>query len=641
MAVRSLAIGDLLGSYSGRCCTPAEVVDDVLSRIAAAPEHNAWITLLSRDQIEAYLTPLANTSPAELPLYGIPFAIKDNIDLAGVPTTAACSEFAYTPGKSASVVQKLIDAGAIPIGKTNLDQFATGLVGTRSPHGPGKNAFDPAFISGGSSAGSAIAVAMGLVSFSLGTDTAGSGRVPAGFNNLIGLKPSCGLVSTRGVVPACRSLDCVSIFSLTAFDAQRVLRVAQGFDAGDHYSRVVESRAFSTSAFRFGVPRENQLDFFGDTEYARLFAEAVAHLTQIGGERVEIDFEPFLKTARLLYEGPWVAERYAAIQTFIEKEPEAMHPVTRKIILPAVERKSVETFQAQYRLQESKRQTEAVWRDIDVLVTPTAGTIYRIGQVDSDPIRLNSNLGTYTNFLNLLDLAAVSVPHGFRKDGLPFGATLVAPAGSDEALLRLANRAHRVNELKCGLHLEVGVSSIALPCDVAPGFMAIAVCGAHMDGLPLNHQLRERNAYFIRKTQSSPRYRLYALAGGPPFRPGMVKVNRDGAAIELEVWAVPSEKVGSFLAGIPAPLGLGKVQLVDGSEVTGFVCDATAVEGARDITDFGGWRSFQDNVRVAKSSKPVGKGTTLASLAAVSAAAGLLELTCGVSKRAFLALSQR
>jgi allophanate hydrolase len=590
--LRSLAIGDLLQDYAAGRCTPREVIDDVLLRIETAPERNAWITRLTREQVYEYVDALATRPQNDLPLFGVPFAIKDNIDLAGVPTTAACPEYAYTPQCSATAVRKLIDAGAIPIGKTNLDQFATGLVGARSPYGAGRNSFNQEFISGGSSAGSAIAVAMGLVSFSLGTDTAGSGRVPAAFNNLIGLKPTCGLVSTHGVVPACRSLDSVSIFALTAGDARRVLRAVEGFDALDEYSRVREARGISTTTFRFGVPRADQLEFFEDADYARLFAASIERLAALGGRCVEVDFRPFQEVARLLYEGPWVAERYAAIAKFIESKPTALHPITRQIISHGAQRTSVETFQALYRLQEFRRQISDVWKEIDLLVTPTAGTIYRIDQVEADPIRLNSNLGYYTNFVNLLDFAAVSVPAGFRSDGLPFGITLVAPAGADESLLRLVQRVHQIDEWRCGASLLVGESARTLSVDIAPGFVGIAVCGAHMDGLPLNHQLKERNAYFVRRTHSASTYRLYALPGGPPHRPGMIKVNREGAAIELEVWALPHTAVGSFLAGIPSPLGLGKIQLADGTQVTGFMCDASATEGARDITEFGGWRAF-------------------------------------------------
>jgi allophanate hydrolase len=350
--------------------------------------------------------------------------------------------------------------------------------------------------------------------------------------------------------------------------------------------------AFATNAFRFGVPRADQLQFFGDKEYAKLFAASIARLESLGGQRVEVNFEPFLQTARLLYEGPWVAERYAAIAKFIVSSPQALHPVTRQIIEPATQRSSLETFQAQYRLQALRRQAAGVWGNIDVMLTPTAGTIYRVAEVESDPVRLNSNLGYYTNFVNLLDLAAVAVPAGFRSDGLPFGITLIAPTGSDEVLLRLADRAHQVDERGYGANQWVGDSAREMPLDVATGFMAIAVCGAHMQGLPLNRQLIDRGGYFVKQIQSAPLYRFYALPGGPPARPGMVRVNADGGAVELEVWALPNEQVGSFLAGVPSPLGLGKVLLADGTSVTGFVCESNGVAGAQDITHLGGWRAF-------------------------------------------------
>ncbi len=377
----------------------------------------------------------------DLPLYGIPFVIKDNIDLAGVPTSAGCAEYSYLPEQSSVAVQKLLDAGAIPLGKTNLDQFATGLVGTRSPYGACLNSFDAAYVSGGSSSGSAVAVATGLASFALGTDTAGSGRVPAAFNNIIGLKPSCGRVSTRGVVPACRSLDCVSIFSLTCEDARRVLSVIEGFDAADPYSRALSDVPFRGR--RFGIPRREQLQFFGDREYSRLFDEAVERIVLVGGTATEIDFAPFLETGRLLYGGPWVAERYVAVQGFIERHAEAMHPVTREIIMAGKSPSAVDLFKAQHRLMSLRRATEELWNRVDVMMTPTSGTIYERASVDAAPIELNANLGYYTNFMNLLDLAGVAVPAGFREDGLPFGVTLVGPKGADHALLDLAAELHR------------------------------------------------------------------------------------------------------------------------------------------------------------------------------------------------------
>jgi allophanate hydrolase len=552
--------------------------------------HHVWITRLSRDQVMAYVAALEGRAPDELPLYGIPFVIKDNIDLAGVPTTAACPGFAYTPARSATVVQKLIDAGAIPLGKTNLDQFATGLVGTRSPYGACRNAFDPDYISGGSSSGSAVAVALGLASFALGTDTAGSGRVPAGFNNLIGLKPSNGRLSTRGVVPACRSLDCVSLFALTAEDAATVLSAAEGYDAEDSYSRTLGHR--SLAGLRFGVPRKDQLEFFGDSDYRRLFDEAVEHLQSLGGTAVDIDLSPFLDAARLLYEGPWIAERYAAVGAFIEAHGEAVHPITRKIIEGGKGLTATAAFQGAYRLRELQRRSESVWPTIDVLLTPTSGTIYRRAELDEDPIRLNANLGVYTNFMNLFDLAGVAVPAGFRSDGLPFGVTLVGPRASDQALLHLAGRLQRACVAEIGARHTPLPAETLQPPQLRPGHLAIAVCGAHLQGLPLNHQLRDRGGYLLEATVSAPRYRLYALPGGPPHRPGMIRVSEGGAAIEVEVWAVPAEHLGSFVAGIPAPLAVGKIELGNGAWVSGFICEGYAADCATDITRYGGWRAY-------------------------------------------------
>jgi allophanate hydrolase len=601
-----MLICDLLADYRAGRISPVQVMESVLEAVARAPERNAWITLLPRERVLAMAQALVSRPPESLPLYGIPFAIKDNIDLAGIPTTAGCPEYAYTPSESAFVVQKLIDAGAIPVGKTNLDQFATGLVGTRSPHGACHNSFDPAYISGGSSSGSAVAVATGLVSFALGTDTAGSGRVPAAFNNLIGLKPTRGALSCRGVVPACRSLDAVSIFALTADDAQRVYAVARGFDGGDAYSTPLAderhgagARSLGLEGLRLGLPRPSQLSFFGDTDYSRLFEETVGQLQALGARPVEIDFEPFLAAARLLYEGPWVAERYCAVGDFLEQHPEAVHPVTRQIISGGRNPTAADAFRAQYRLMELRRATEEAWSRVDVLVTPTAGTIYRIDAVNADPVRLNSNLGYYTNFVNLLDLAAVAVPAGFRRDGLPFGISLVGRAGSDDELLELAMRVQRARVQRIGAldapFPPVRPSGAGLS---AQDDICVVVCGAHMLGLPLNHQLTSRGARFLRRTRTNPVYALYALPGGPPYRPGMMRVAEGGAAIEVEVWSVPAVEFGSFVNGIGPPLTMGKVELQDGARVSGFICEGYAAEGARDITSLGGWRGYLETVKM-------------------------------------------
>jgi allophanate hydrolase len=597
----NLAVADLSAAYRERRTTPLVVVQELFARIAAHADRGIWITLLPRERVLEQAGLLAGREPASLPLYGVPFAIKDNIDLADVTTTVACPAFAYTPAESAYVVRRLIDAGAIPIGKTNLDQFATGLVGTRSPYGVCRNSFDPAYISGGSSSGSAVAVALGLVSFALGSDTAGSGRVPAAFNNLIGLKPTCGRLSARGVVPACRTLDSVSVLTLTAEDAALVCRVAEGFDALDAYSRRPGQPGrladFSHGPFRFGVPRPDQLQFFGNNEYARLFDAAATHLERLGGQRLIIDFAPFLESAQLLYQGPWVAERYVVIESLLRRDPHAVLPVTRQIIEGGAKPSAADAFRAQYRLQELRRATEQVWQQIDVLLIPTAATHYRIAEVEADPVRLNTHLGLYTNFMNLLDLAAVAVPAGFTGAGLPFGVTLAGPAWSDYALLRLAARLQRVGPVR------VGALPIAL--GPAPAFdwpaltdgISVAVCGAHLQGLPLNHQLLERGAVLLERTVTAPNYRLYALPGGPPDRPGLVRVEALGAAIEVEIWSVPAAAFGSFVAGIPAPLAIGKLRLADGREVSGFLCEAHATSRAQDISDYGGWRAYQASRR--------------------------------------------
>jgi allophanate hydrolase len=588
----SLDISTLRRQYQLGELTPLELVDDLLARMSGDDLRHIWISRLDADALRTYASKLEGQDIASLPLYGIPFAIKDNIDLAGVPTTAACPEFAYTPERSATVVQRLIDAGAIPLGKTNLDQFATGLNGTRSPYGACRNAFNPDYISGGSSSGSAVAVALGLASFSLGTDTAGSGRVPAAFNNLVGHKPSCGAMSTCGVVPACRSLDAVSIFALTSEDAERVLAVAAGFDAEDEYSRPLAPHGFDfgrAASFRFGVPLQKDLQFFGNAEAERLFGEALERVQALGGTPVEVDLAPFLETARLLYGGPWVAERYLAIRDFFDAQSDTVFPPVREIIAGGREVSAADTFAHLYKLRAFKRVCDAVWNDIDVMLTPTAGTIYRIDEMQADPIRLNSNLGYYTNFMNLLDLAATAVPAGFQHDGLPFGVTLIAPPHQDGPLLHLASR------MQQALGGKLGASAHVLPAAETLGMLAsgqvrVAVVGAHLSGLPLNHQLTERNARLVCATQTASKYRFYALPDGK--RPGLIKVENDGAAIACEVWEMPASQFGSFVAGIPAPLGIGKLELTDGSVVNGFICEGIGVSGAQDITQYGGWRAW-------------------------------------------------
>jgi allophanate hydrolase len=589
-----LSLASLARGYRSGALTPLDVMESLIGQRREFAGHNLWISQVDDDALRARARDLQQQAPDSLPLYGVPFAIKDNIDFAALPTTAGCPAFSFQPAESSPVVQALIDAGAIALGKTNLDQFATGLVGTRSPYGACRNSFDQEYLSGGSSSGSAVAVALGLASFSLGTDTAGSGRVPAAFNNLIGYKPTLGSLSMRGVVPACRSLDAMSIFALTAEDAAAIARVAVKFDAADAWSRPAgrPKRAGwgSAPSFRFAIPQPGQLEFFGNTAYAALFAESVKRLKALGGEAVAFDIEPLLETARLLYEGPWVAERYVATESLLTTNPGAMFEVTRRIISGGAEPRAIEGFRAQYRLKELIRRAEPLWTGADVLLLPTAGTHYRIDEEIADPIRLNSTLGRYTNFVNLMDLAAISVPAGFTPQKLPFGVSLIAPAWSDADLLALGGRLHRAGVL------TLGATSLPLPAAPAvpavTGFVDVMVCGAHLAGLPLNWQLVDRGAWCVSTTRTAPRYRFYALPGGPPFRPGLIQVADGGVAIDCEVWRMPVENFGSFVAGIPAPLGIGKVKLEDGAEVSGFMCEGIGVAGAEDISALGGWRQY-------------------------------------------------
>ncbi|KPB34177.1 Allophanate hydrolase [Pseudomonas savastanoi pv. phaseolicola] len=557
-------------------------------------DYHLFIHLLSPAELEPYLAALENRDIQSLPLYGVPFAIKDNIDLAAIATTAACPAYAYTPARSATIVEQLIALGAVPMGKTNLDQFATGLNGSRSPYGACPNSVLKEYPSGGSSSGSSLAVALEVSSFSLGTDTAGSGRVPAALNNLVGLKASKGLISTAGVVPACRTQDCVSIFTATAREASQLLGLVATLDPHDEYSRRNpqwnDLSAFGAPRpFRFGVPRAEDLEFFGCNEGPRLFSAAIAHLTALGGEAVTVDLSPFLEAARLLYEGPWVAERYSVAGQLMEEHPDAVLPVIREVLAKAPQISGVDTFRAQYRLQALKVICDRALEGLDCVVTPSIGRPVTSAELAAEPVLRNSELGYYTNFVNLLDYAAIAVPSAFMSNGLPWGITLFGRAFTDQYLLSLADAFQRHTDLSL-----IGGEAPRLPAPktVAGNDMArLVVCGAHLDGLALNWQLKRRGARLLECTHSSADYKLFALAGGPPFRPGMVRVAEDGVAIEVEVWELPSVELGSFLTGIPAPLGLGKVQLADGRWETGFICDAYGLRGARDISHLGGWRA--------------------------------------------------
>jgi allophanate hydrolase len=543
---------------------------------------------------------LADRALADRPLFGVPVAVKDNIDVAGLPTTAACPAFAYTPKADATCVARLKRAGAIVIGKTNLDQFATGLVGVRTPYGIARNLFDPALIPGGSSSGSAIAVAAGLVPLALGTDTAGSGRVPASLSNIVGLKPSLGLVSTAGVVPACRTLDCVSVLALTVDDAFAALAAIAGPDAADAYSRPRRLGALGAlpRGLRLGVPMPGQRLFFGDQAAAAAYDAALARLQRLGAVLVEFDIEPFYQAARLLYEGPWVAERYLATRALIASAPEAMHPVTRQIILAGTHRSAADTFAAFYELEELRRVRDHVFHSIDAMALPTVPTVYTVEQVLADPIALNSRLGTYTNFVNLLDLCALAVPAAMRADGTPFGVTLIAPAGCDAALASIGRAFHADTALPLGATGAAQPPLAAITPRAADGEIAFAVVGAHLSGMPLNRELTASGARFLEESATAADYRLFLLPGAPA-KPGLLRVDGGGAAIAVELWAMLADAFGGFVATVPPPLAIGTLTLADGRNVKGFLVEAAATAGARDISAFGGWRAFMAQAKAS------------------------------------------
>jgi len=588
----SLDIGTLKSGYGSAAFTPADVVHEVYRRIRASENNPIWICLVAEEVALAAAKALS-ASP-KTSLFGIPFAVKDNMDVGDLPTTAGCPGFSYVAPQNAAVIQRLLDAGAILIGKTNLDQFATGLVGVRSPYGACLNLFNPEYISGGSSSGSALAVAAGLVSFALGTDTAGSGRVPAAFANIIGLKPTKGVLSTWGVIPACRSLDCVSIFSLTPVDAETVFEVAASYDLQDPYSRRYQPKETPAKSWRIGVASDGQLDQVED-EYRVLFAEAVNRFRSLGHTIVTIDAKPFLETATLLYGGPWVAERFAAVGTFIKGHADSVHPVVRDIVLGGEKFTAADAFNAQYRLENLKQKAAIAWNSIDALLLPTAPSIYRIEEIEKEPVSLNSRLGIFTNFTNLLDLAAIAVPAGFRSDGLPFGITLFGPAFSEAGFFALTKP---YLESLCP---ALGATKTAYPAaqpkrngvQTPPDGVVVAVVGAHLTGEPLNHQLTDLHARLVERTKTAPVYRLFALQGTSPPKPGLVRVGSEsGSAIDLETWEIPVQEFGKFIQKVPAPLTIGTVQLENGQQVKGFLCEEAGVSGATDITGFGGWKMY-------------------------------------------------
>jgi len=557
--------------------------EETLARLAAydAVQPQIWISRTAPDDLRAAARAVDARIAAgeQLPLAGVPFAAKDNIDVAGLETTAACPAFAYRPEGSAGVIERLVAAGAICVGKTNLDQFATGLVGTRSPYGIPRNAYNLAYVSGGSSSGSSVAVAAGLVAFALGTDTAGSGRVPAAFQHLIGFKPSKGRWSTRGLIPACRSIDCITVFTDDVADARLVDEVVAGFDPADPYSKPLADRPISPK--RIGIPRRDQRAFFGDAHAEYLYDRAIATLGETA-EIVEIDIDPLLEAAQLLYGGPWVAERTAAIADLLASNPDAIDPTVREVVAPGTEISAVALWNGMYRLAALKRHADQMWEAIDVLAFPTTGTTYRVAELLSAPIALNSNLGRYTNFVNLLDMAAVAVPAGIRSNGTGFGITLIGPADSDHGLLAMAQTYLAAADLPRppSLDMEGRMESVKL-----------AVVGAHLKDMPLHWQLTSRNATFVGAFETAPTYRLYAMADSVPPKPALVH-SADGAAIAVEVYELDVAAFGSFVVEVPAPLAIGTVTLSDGTSVKGFVAEPRATVGAEDITQLGGWRAY-------------------------------------------------
>ncbi len=584
--------------------SPRSVLEGVLQRAAACDDPAVWIHLLSPDAVWAQVQQVERRRAAGegLPLYGVPFAVKDNMDVAGCPTTAACPAFTYVPQRTAPVVERLQQCGAILIGKTNLDQFATGLAGDRSPYGACRNLFDRDYIAGGSSSGSGLAVAAGLVSFALGTDTAGSGRIPAGCNNIVGLKPTPGLFSTEGVVPACSSLDCVSILALTVDDAVQVADVVLNRRWPDPPAQGRDGETLGPGCC-FATPRDEDLEFFGDTGQEHAFGQAIERLVKLGARRRPIDFRPFLEAASLLYDGPWVAERLAALGDFVNSHAADVLPVIRDILECGARYSAVDLFRATYRLQALRSECLNVFTEADVLVVPTLPALPRLADVQADSRGWSRRLGQYTNYVNLLGLAALAVPAGFTARGLPAGITLIGPGGSDRRLGELGRQWQRSVDLPLGAtgrSLPEAPPALA-PRPVSEGLIRVAVAGAHLRGQPLHPDLRRCGARFVRACRTAGKYRFLALLDLKPPRPGLLRDDRRAGAVAVEIYDLPPAGFGRLVASVAPPLAIGTIELADGETVKGFLCESFAAAGARDITDFGGWIAFLGQLADARA----------------------------------------
>lgn len=591
-------LGLSVDAWRGKQTTKKDALANIL-QLRAEAERTAgaeWIRLCSEAELAAQIDALPDTPGAAQPLWGVPYAVKDNIDVRGLPTTAACPTFAYTPDEDALIVKRFRAAGAVVLGKTNLDQFATGLVGTRSPYGIPTCVFSNKHVSGGSSSGSAVAVGKGVVPFALGTDTAGSGRVPAALNNLVGVKPTVGAWSTSGVVPACRSLDTASVFAQGLRDAALAFNVGIEHDELNPYARAFPERPLTAFPRRpvIGVP--TSLEFFGDDENAALFAHFVEQCAAQGCEIRKVDCSSLFRLAKLLYEGPWVAERRWAVDAQLKAHGvDSLDPTVAKIVTGGESVTGVDAFDKEYARQEIKKQANKLMASLDALLMPTCPLNPRVDEVQAEPIAVNSKQGYYTNFVNLADFAALAVPSGWRKDGLPVGATFLGPAFTDFALLDVASRV--LHERKVAKTDRTTTTEDKLvPLGLQPRTLPLAVVGAHLSGMPLNWQLRKARASLKSRCVTSPNYRLFALETTPP-KPGIKRDTANGRELEIEVWDVPYDTFGEFVANIPAPLGIGKLELASGEWVTGFIWDGTGEN--REITEFGGWRKY-----IAGTAKP-------------------------------------